>query len=350
MTNIIDHRVAGSTKVDLDIVIDAPADAVFDFLVEPDKLFRWMGIDGEVDAVPGGAYRIRYNDDDVAAGEFVEVDRPRVVAWTWGWEGSDTVPPGSTSVRFELSESDGRTTVHVVHDGLPTTDQADSHGEGWTHFGGRLAEEVETAAAFGAARQDLLTAELELMLQRERVAAMRRSLPPGPAVPDYEFEEFVDGATRTVRLSQLFTDPDRPLIVYHFMYGKRQAEPCPMCAMWTDGWNAVADHIGRRADFVVAASAPAEDWTEVAHARGWTDLRLVSAAPSSFKLDLGGEDAEGNQWPFISVYELVDGRPRLTYSGSAHIDGEHWRGVDLLSPVWHFFDLTRHGRGNWMPE
>ncbi|MGI9644123.1 MAG: DUF899 family protein [Ilumatobacteraceae bacterium] len=350
MTNIIDRRAADSTTIDLDIVIDAPAETVFDFLVQPAKLFRWMGIGGELDAVPGGAYRIRYNDEDVAAGEFVEIDRPRLVSWTWGWEGSDEVPPGSTSVRFELSEAEGRTTVRVVHEGLPTVESADSHAEGWTHFGGQLATEAEVGGTYDDAREVLRAAELDLMLQRERVAELRRDLPFGPTVPDYEFDVMLDGAPESVRLSELFTSPDRPLIVYHFMYGKQQTQPCPMCAMWADGWNPISRHVQERADFVVAASAPIEDWTALAHDRGWTDLRLVSAAPSTFKVDIGGEDADGNLQPFISVFELVDGVPHLTYSGGAHIDGDHWRGVDLLTPVWHLFDLTRNGRENWMPS
>jgi predicted dithiol-disulfide oxidoreductase (DUF899 family) len=340
--NIVDHRATGSTTIDLAIVIDAPADAVFDFLVDPDKLFRWIGRDGVADPVSGGAYRVRFDDENVAVGEYVDIVRPTLVTWTWGWEGNEIVPPGSTEVRFELIEDDGRTTVRVVHTGLPSVESADSHAEGWTYFGGRLA--------FEAARDALRAAELELMLDRERVAEMRRSLPPGPSVPDYEFAEHVDGTTNAIRLSQLFADPDKPLVVYHFMYGKRQEHPCPMCSMWTDGWNAVAHHLAERLNFVVAASSPADEWTRVAHDRGWDNLRLVSAAPSSFKLDVGGEDADGNQWPFISVYELVDGEPRLTYSGSAHISGDHWRGVDLLSPVWHFLDLTRDGRGDWMPS
>ncbi len=52
----------------------------------------------------------------------------------------------------------------------------------------------------------------------------------------------------------------------------------------------------------------------------------------------------------MSVYELIDGRPHVSWSGGARIVDEHWRGVDLLSPVWHFLDLTRAGRGDWMPS
>jgi hypothetical protein len=49
----------------------------------------------------------------------------------------------------------------------------------------RLAESTEYAAK----RADLRLAELELMRHEERVAELRRALPPGPAVEDYVFEE-----------------------------------------------------------------------------------------------------------------------------------------------------------------
>ena len=175
---------------------------------------------------------------------------------------------------------------------------------------------------------------------------MRRALPPGPTVEDYVFE----ATSGPVRLSELFTDPDKPLVLYHFLYGKQQTAPCPMCSMWADGWNAVAHHLAERVDLVLATAAPIAETLAQAEARGWTDLRWVSAADSSFKVDLGGEDGEGNQWPFISVYDLTPDGPRLRYSGGAHIVDEHWRGLDLLSPVWHLLDLTPEGRGEWMPH
>ncbi len=195
------------------------------------------------------------------------------------------------------------------------------------------------------ARDELLDAEVELMLQRERVAALRRSLPPGPMVTDYEF----DSDTGEVSLRQLFSAPGRPLVLYHFMYGKAQTEPCPSCSMWTDGWNAIAGHLTARIDLaVVTAASVAENQAMVAE-RGWSNLRWLSAADSFFKADIGGEGDDGSQWPFISVYEQTDEGIRLTYSGGAHLRDDHWRGIDLLSPVWNFFDLTPKGRGDWMP-
>lgn len=79
-----------------------------------------------------------------------------------------------------------------------------------------------------------------LMRQRERVAELRRHLPQGAPVQDYQFEEGPrdlnagDAPVRTIRLGQLFTKPDRSLIIYQLMYGKRQTKPCPMCTAWLD--------------------------------------------------------------------------------------------------------------------
>lgn len=99
------------------------------------------------------------------------------------------------------------------------------------------------SAEYLSRREELRLAEIELMRQRERVAELRRHLSPTAAFEDYEFIEDPadldsgDAPTRTVRLSELFSAPDRPLVIYHLMYGKRQTKPCPMCTAWIDGIN-----------------------------------------------------------------------------------------------------------------
>ena len=202
--------------------------------------------------------------------------------------------------------------------------------------------EQETWAAAAAALRD---AEKDLMLQRERVAEMRRGLPPGPIVADYEF----DSADGSVRLRDLSTATDRPLVVYHFMFGAKQGAPCPMCSMWADGWNAVAHHLGRRVDFALVTQGTVDENSALASDRGWENLRWLSASESSFKTDFGSMDADGNQSPFMTVFERDGDDLRLSWSGAAQYDAEHYRGVDLLSPVWHMLDLTRQGRGDWFP-
>ena len=82
-----------------------------------------------------------------------------------------------------------------------------------------------------AKREELRLAEIELLNTRERVAALRRELPEGATIQDYEFVEgprSLDGGdaqTKKVKLSKLFSGPDRSLVIYHFMYGKKQKKP-----------------------------------------------------------------------------------------------------------------------------
>ncbi len=208
------------------------------------------------------------------------------------------------------------------------------------------------------ARERLRQAEIDLMRQRERVANLRRHLPPGPAVDDYVFEEGPadlragDEPVSKVRLSELFTGPARELVVYHLMYGKRQTEPCPMCTMWIDGYNGIAHHLARNVDFVIVAAADLPALRAHARDRQWTNLRLLSAGTSTFKYDLGSEDVEGNQDSTVSVFTRdASGGVHHFYSGHPWLAEDiRERGIDLLSPVWHILDLTRQGRpDDWYP-
>jgi len=206
-----------------------------------------------------------------------------------------------------------------------------------------------------ARREELRLAEIELMCQRERVAELRRQLPPGAVIQDYQFEEGPrdlnagDAPLRSVHLSQLFTQPNRSLIIYHLMYGKRQTKACPMCTAWLDGANGVAHHLAQNLDFAVVAAADIPTLRAHARTRGWDKLRLLSAGNSTFKYDLGSEDREGHQDSTISVFTRdADGTVRHFYSAHPRMAPEiQERGIDLLAPIWHFLDLTPQGRGNW---
>ena len=206
-----------------------------------------------------------------------------------------------------------------------------------------------------AKREELRLAEVELMKHRERVAELRRHLPPGPALPDYEFEEGPadlnsgDTPARTVPLSELFTNANRPLVIYHLMFGKRQTKPCPMCTAWIDGINGVAHHVAQNIDFAIVAAAALPALRAHGRARGWNRLRLLSAGRSRFKYDLGSEDREGNQDSTISVFtQNRDGRVHHFYSAHPRMSPQiKERGIDLMCPLWHLLDLTPKGRGDW---
>jgi len=117
--------------------IDAPRETVFSYFVDPAKMARWMGIEHRLEPTPGGAFRVDMNGRNVAAGRFVEVEAPARVVFTWGWEASAEMPPGSSTVEVRLTAEGDKTILHFAHRGL-TPVQAERHGEGWDHFLARL--------------------------------------------------------------------------------------------------------------------------------------------------------------------------------------------------------------------
>jgi predicted dithiol-disulfide oxidoreductase (DUF899 family) len=219
----------------------------------------------------------------------------------------------------------------------------------------RLTNLTTESPGYLAKREELRLAEIELMRQRERVAALRRNLPEGAAIQDYLFEEGPrdlnagDAPVRNVSLSELFTTPDRSLVIYHLMFGKKQTKPCPMCTAWLDGANGIAHHLAQNLDFAVVAAADNPTLRAHARARGWDKLRLLSAGNSSFKYDFGSEDGEGGQDSTVTVFTRgTKGVLRHFYTAHPRIAPDiQQRGIDLLAPIWHFMDLTPQGRGNW---
>ena len=70
---------------------------------------------------PGGVYRVEVIPGNVARGVFVELDPPRRLVYTWGWEAGagGPVPPGSTTIEIDLVPDGDGTTVHFTHRDLP---------------------------------------------------------------------------------------------------------------------------------------------------------------------------------------------------------------------------------------
>lgn len=128
--------------VEREVRIAAGPATVFEFFTDPDKMIQWKGRKAELDPRPGGIYRVDINDRAVARGEYVEVDPPRRVVFTWGWESEGeghAVPPGSSRVEISLEPDGEGTLVRLRHLDLP--DEAlEIHGQGWDLFLGRLAK------------------------------------------------------------------------------------------------------------------------------------------------------------------------------------------------------------------
>ena len=129
---------SSEASVETQIYVDAAPDFVFPYLVEPEKLVRWMGSDVQIDPVPGGIYQVRINAKDVMLGQYLEVNSPHRVVFSFGWDGDQSpLPAGSTTVEVTLEALGGGTLVRLRHTGLPVPLQ-ESQGYGWEHYLGRL--------------------------------------------------------------------------------------------------------------------------------------------------------------------------------------------------------------------
>jgi uncharacterized protein YndB with AHSA1/START domain len=134
-----------SISVAREIAIAASPETVWELLVDPDQAIRWMGQVATLDVRPGGGYRVEVIPGHTASGEFVEVDPPRRLVHTWGWEGESGVPPGSSTIEYELVPDGDGTLLRFTHRDLPSSEAAESHAHGWDHYLGRL----ETVASGG---------------------------------------------------------------------------------------------------------------------------------------------------------------------------------------------------------
>jgi uncharacterized protein YndB with AHSA1/START domain len=129
-----------SLVVRREIQIAAPAAAVFAFLTDPEKILNWMGTDATTEAHPGGLYLVKGigAGANVARGAFREVVPVHRLAYSFGWEGKDEVPPGSSLIEVDLIDREGGTLLRMTQSGLPNQAQCASHDKGWAHYLGRL--------------------------------------------------------------------------------------------------------------------------------------------------------------------------------------------------------------------
>ena len=149
--------------------IAASPEVVFEFFTDPTKMVQWMGTEATLDPRPGGVCRINPNGHAVMSGEFLEVDRPRRIVFTWGWENEQyTTPPQSTVVEVSLTREGEETIVRLVHRRLQPGAVA-FHGAGWEHYLPRLA----AVASGGEAAVDPWR-ELAVALKELREAGVPR--------------------------------------------------------------------------------------------------------------------------------------------------------------------------------
>ncbi len=135
--------------------LDASREQIFGALTEPSALTKWWGPSGfttpevELDLHVGGSYRFGMQPPDgelfYLAGEFVEIDPPSVLAYTFRWEDPDP-DDQDTLVRLSLHAFDDSTNVSLVHGVFATEARLTLHRNGWTESFVKLRQLIERGA------------------------------------------------------------------------------------------------------------------------------------------------------------------------------------------------------------
>ncbi|MET0677948.1 MAG: DUF899 family protein [Bradyrhizobium sp.] len=205
------------------------------------------------------------------------------------------------------------------------------------------------SADYRRARNQLLAEEIELRRHIERVANLRRSLPPGGQVTKtYEFE----GEGGKATLPDLFGDKPT-LVIYSYMFGPQREQPCPMCTSFMSTWQSKLPDIEQRIAFVFVARAPIARLIGAKKARGWTQHRIYSDPSGDYTRDyVSPEDADA---PAYNVFTRRDGSIRHFWANEMFATsadpGQDPRGAPDTDPLWTLLDTTPEGRGtDWYPK
>jgi predicted dithiol-disulfide oxidoreductase (DUF899 family) len=205
------------------------------------------------------------------------------------------------------------------------------------------------SADYRRARQALLAEEIELRRHIERVAEMRRALPPGGEVTKrYEFE----GEGGKATLADLFGDR-QTLVIYSYMFGPQREKLCPMCTSFMSTWETKLPDVEQRAAFVFVARSPIARLVAAKKARGWTRHKIYSDASGDYTRDyVSAADADA---PGYNVFTRRDGAVRHFWSGemgpATSDPGQDPRGAPDMDPLWTILDTTPEGRGkDWYPS
>ena len=128
----------------LERLLDAPPERIFAAWTDPGLLRRWWAAEPDwtspeatTDVRVGGRYRLSMQDTTGAvrsvAGEYLEVDPPRRLVYTWTWESHDDAPAGDevTVVTVDFLPEGSATRVVLEQRGFSGEADRDRHDHGW---------------------------------------------------------------------------------------------------------------------------------------------------------------------------------------------------------------------------
>ncbi len=139
-------------------VMPAPREAVFAAWTDPESIREWMcpgdalTAEAELDLRVGGSYRIVMKSPTRAydhTGEYLVVEPPSKLAFTWISKGTDHQP---TIVTVELFERGSQCELVLTHERFPTPEAMRHHKNGWGQIAERLAAHLQKGPALRAPR------------------------------------------------------------------------------------------------------------------------------------------------------------------------------------------------------
>jgi predicted dithiol-disulfide oxidoreductase (DUF899 family) len=204
---------------------------------------------------------------------------------------------------------------------------------------------------YRAARTRLLAEEIGLRRQIQRVAQLRRALPPGGEAADYRF---LDADGRELGFAELF-GPHDTLFTYYWMYGPERERPCPMCTSFVGSLDIPAPDIEQRVSVAILSRSPVSRQLEFARERGWRNLNFFQTVGDDFARDYRALHADGSEWAIVSVWKREGDKVRLFWAAEGGPETAD-PGFDPHlapdpTPLWNILDMTPQGRGtNWYPK
>ncbi|MEA3012699.1 MAG: hypothetical protein QOD42_1244 [Sphingomonadales bacterium] len=206
------------------------------------------------------------------------------------------------------------------------------------------------SAEYRQARTALLAEEIELRRRIQRVAAQRRSLPPGPVAKDYRFR---DEQGNEIGLVDLFGRHDT-LFTYFWMYGPERARPCPMCTSFVGSLDIPVPDVEQRLAIAIVGRSPVARQLAFARERGWRNLKFYQIVGDDFARDVHAltDDGEGAA---VTVWTRDGDTVRLFWAAEGGAETAD-PGFDPHlapdpTPLWTILDWTPEGRGtDWYPK
>jgi uncharacterized protein YndB with AHSA1/START domain len=149
------HERGRGLVLELKSVLAAPPERIFEALTTPAELAVWWGPEGfttlhiDLDLRPGGRYRFTMQppegDAFHLAGEFLEIDAPSRLVYSFRWEEPDP-DDRTTTVTLSLHDLGEATELSLTQGEFVTDGRLELHRNGWTDSFAKLGRLVRSGS------------------------------------------------------------------------------------------------------------------------------------------------------------------------------------------------------------